>query len=113
MLLWDIVILRVGSKVHPCTVEPEMRIRAHFTLVSGAHYKKTHQPEPMSAKSVPLPLTPRYRLNGVITMFQAEPVLARSVEPVNMHVGNAKNDMFVFILRLYFRHGKGKVQKVA
>lgn len=42
--------LRVGSQVHPCTVEPKMRIHAHFTLGADAHYKKTRQPSLKSAK---------------------------------------------------------------
>ena len=31
-------------------LKPKMRIRAHFTLDFGAHYKKTLQPPPKPAK---------------------------------------------------------------
>ncbi len=46
--------LRVGSKVHPCTVEPKMRIHAHFTLVCVTHYKKTLHPSANACKTIPV-----------------------------------------------------------
>ena len=51
----DTCNLRVGSEVHPCTAEPEMRIRAHFPLVPLPHYKKTLQPPPRPAEPAPSP----------------------------------------------------------
>ena len=62
--------LRVGSKVHPCTVEPEMRIHAHFTLVRAPHYKKTHQPPPKSAKLSRSPFADT--VLPAVTRFKAE-----------------------------------------